>query len=296
METQTVLLITGIAGIIIVLLFTISMGIGNGALSLPYTQKCDTSFDIIPPSHRSVNKKTSYSLSQLLPAGSCPIGYIHYADSNGNSLCCGSSKIDVFNHTCTAPGRDGICSMAPGIEDTRVISGDVFHYPLCQKIAHQQQQERSGNFCPKNYPNHVTIPGTNNLYKCCAGAVTVGATDCNNGISCSGLVGNQNMFNTPKSCERELLNEKLMCPPGTHMIKDMPGNTSKTSGLSLPVCIGVKGNCMPKKSLDELRKLGFFIDIDPNKNIMNCDVYSKVYNERLWTQSQAQMTHSVDLS
>ena len=295
MQAQTVLLITGIAGIIIVLMFAISMGIANGSLSMPYSQKCDSS-DVIPPSHRSVKKKASYTLSSLLPVGACPSGYLHYTDSLGHSLCCGSSKIDVFNHTCTAPGREGVCSMTPGIEDTRNISGDIFHYPLCQKIAHQQQEERSGRFCPKVYPNHVSIPGTNGQYKCCGGSITVGATDCNNGVSCSGLIGSQNMFNTPKSCETVLLNEKLMCPPGTHMIKDMPGTTPKTSGLAMPVCIGVKGNCMPRKSIDELRKLGYFLDIDPDKNIMNCDVYSKVYNERLWSTSQAQMKHSADLA
>ena len=80
------------------------------------------------------------------------------------------------------------------------------------------------------------------------------------------------------------------------MVPNMPGNTTKTKGLSLPVCVGVKGNCIPKKALDELRNLGYFQDIDPNKNIMNCDVYSKIYISREWSQNQAEIKHSKDLS
>ena len=297
MQNQTILLITGIVGIIIVLMFAISMGIGNNTLSMPFKQEYASDTNVItPPRLKSVNKKASYSLSNVLTVGPCPVGYVHYADSVGNSLCCGSSKIDVFNHTCSALGPDGVCSMTPGIEDTRNISGDVVHYPVCQKISHQQQQESNGHYCPRKFPNHATIPGTSGQYKCCAGSINAGATDCVSGASCSGLVGGQNMFNTPKSCETVRLFEKLMCPPGTYMIPDMPGSTPKTSGLMMPVCVGVKGNCMPRRSLDELRKLGYFQDIDVEKNIMNCDVYSKVYNERLWSQSQAEMKHSADLA
>lgn len=294
MQTQTVLLIVGLSGIVIVLMFSISMGIGNGTLTAPYTKECSNdSVNSLPPKHKSVNKKASYTLSLLLPVGTCPEGYTNFNDSNGNTLCCGSSKIDVFNHTCSAGGREGVCSMSPGIEDTRNISGDVQHYPLCQKIAHQQQEERNGKFCPKKFPNHVSIGGT---YKCCSGSLTAGATDCLNGSSCSGLAGSQNMFNSPESCETVRMFETLMCPPGTHMVPDMPGSSVKTKGLSIPVCVGVKGNCMPRKSLDSLRSLGYFQDIDVSKNIMNCDVYTKVYNERIWTTSQAEMKHSQDLA
>jgi hypothetical protein len=300
MQTDAILLITGLGGIIIVLLFAISMGISNSTLTMPYTKECSAdsnkNVNIIPPSHKSVNKKSSYTLSRLLSVGTCPDGYINFTDSNGNSLCCGSANIDVFNHTCAAPGREGVCSMSPGIEDTRQISGDVEHYPLCQKIAYQQQEERSGKFCPKKYPNHIAIPGANGQYKCCAGLLKPGATDCLNSASCSSLVGSQNMFNTPTSCETVRMFEKLMCPPGTQMVPNMPGTSVKTKGLSIPVCVGVKGNCMPKKSLDALRDLGYFQDIDPSKNIMNCEVYNKVYNERLLNTSQVDMKYSEDLS
>lgn len=295
MQSETILLITGFAGIIIVLLFAIAMGIHNGTLSMPYKQDCDADAVNLPPRHRSNNAKGSYSLSTLLPAGTCPSGYTNYADVTGNTLCCGSSKIDIYNHTCQAPGTEGICSMSPGIEDTRNISGDIRHYPVCQKISYQQQQERSGNYCPMKYPSHVNIPGAPGQYKCCAGSLQAGATDCIGNSFCSGLVGSQNMFNTPKSCETERLFEKIMCPPGTHMIPDMPGTNERTKGLRLPVCVGVKGNCIPRRALDELRNLGFFQDINPDKNVMNCDVYSKIYNDRIWTQSQAEMKHSVDL-
>lgn len=294
MQAETILLITGIVGIIIVLLFAIAMGIGNGSLSLPYSQDCDAGQNR-PPSHKSVNKLSSYNLSSLLPAGACPTGYMHYADVMGNSLCCGTSKIDIYNHTCHALGPEGICSMSPGIEDTRNISSDVRHYPLCQKIAYQQQQERSGIYCPQKYPNHLNIPGAAGQYKCCGSTLPAGATDCLNNSFCSGLVGSQNIFNTPKSCESVRLFEKIMCPAGTHMVPNMPGNSTKTKGLSLPVCVGVKGNCIPSKALDELRNLGYFQDIDPTKNIMNCDVYSKIYISREWSQNQAELKQSKDL-
>jgi len=277
-------------------MFSISMGIGNGTLTAPYSNKCDNKDADIPPRLKKVFKKSSYTLSRLLPAGTCPVGYTNFNDSNGNALCCGSSQIDVFNHTCSAGGREGICSMSPGIEDTRNISGDVQHYPLCQKIAYQQQEERNGNYCPKKFPNHVALAGTNGQYKCCAGSLTAGATDCISGSSCSSLVGSQNMFNSPQSCETVRMFETLMCPPGTNMVPDMPGSSVKTKGLSIPVCVGVKGNCMPRKSLDALRSLGYFQDIDITKNIMNCDIYTKVYNERIWTTSQAEMIHSKDLA
>jgi hypothetical protein len=304
MELQSILLIAGACGIALVLMFAISMGISNNTIGMPKigTNKDVDENDNCPSSPTAIRipkyKKHSsptYTISNLLSAGICPTGYTHFADGNGNSLCCGSPNIDIFNHTCPATGPDGVCSMTPGIEDSRQVSGDVRHYPVCQEIIHQQEKANSGQLCPRIYPNHVNIPSANGLYKCCRGSANSSKTDCEGGASCTGLVGGQNMFNTPKSCETERLLEKLSCPPGTNMVEKLQGTSLRTKGLSIPVCVGVKGNCIDKKALDELRLLGYFQDIDPNKNIMNCDVYQKVYNERIWTQAQAQMKHSKDL-
>jgi hypothetical protein len=298
MQSETILLIVGLLGIIIVFLFAIAMGISNGTITMPYARDdtCASDDNINLLRFKGGNKTPTYALSNMLPAGACPSGYTNFTDPAGNTLCCGSSNIDIYNHTCFAPGPEGICSMSPGIEDTRNISGDVRHYPLCQKISFQQQQARSGNYCPRKYQHHVNIPGSNGVYKCCAASLLPGATDCISNASCTGLIGQQNVFNTPNSCEAVLLQEKLICPPGTHMVNDMPGNTKTTKGLSLPICVGVKGNCIPKLALDSLRKIGLFQDINPDKNIMNCDVYSKIYVDRVWTKSQAEKKQSVDLA
>jgi len=298
MQPETSLLIIGFLGIIIVFLFAISMGISNGTITMPYARddNCETSPNGNIPRYKEGNKTATYAISSILPSGVCPTGYTNFTDAMGNSLCCGSSTIDIYNHTCFAPGPEGVCSMSPGIEDTRNISSEARHYPLCQKIAFQQQQARSGNFCPRKYQNHVNIPGSKGVYKCCAASLLPGATDCISNASCTGLIGQQNVFNTPNSCEALLLQEKLICPPGTHMVKDMPGNTSKTKGLSLPVCVGVKGNCIPRPALNSLRSLGLFQDINIDKNIVNCDVYSKIYVDRLWTQAQAEMKSPADLA
>ncbi len=279
-------------------MYSISMGINNNTIAMPKfvseKDKCPGPADnvIRIPKYKSNERSPNYHLSSLPSVGTCPNGYTFFTDTEGNSLCCGTSKIDALSHSCPATGPDGTCAMAPGIEDTRNVSGDIRHYPLCQKIAIQQQQERSGKLCPRIYPNHVTTAGS---YKCCRGSVNQSKTDCVGSNLCSGLRPGQNMFNTPNSCETERLYEKLTCPPGTNMVKTLKGTSSKTKDLSIPVCVGVKGNCIDKPALDALRTLGLFQDINPEKNIMNCNVYNKVFNERLWSQSQAELKQSKDL-
>jgi hypothetical protein len=304
MELQQILLIAGACGIALILMFAISMGISNDTLGMPKIKKVGKDTDesdncpgpdvIKIPKYKKQHSPT-YHLSNLLSAGNCPNGYTHFADGHGNSLCCGSPNIDVFNHTCPATGPEGVCSMSPGIDDARGVSGDVIHYPVCQEIIHQQQKALSGELCPRKFPTHVKVPNANGLYKCCKGSANSSKTDCSGGPSCTGLYGSQNMFNTPQSCETDRLLEKVTCPPGTNLVEKLKGTSPRTRDLSIPVCVGVKGNCLDKDVLDELRLLGYFQDIDPNKNIMNCDVYQKVYNERIWTQTQAEMKHSKDL-
>lgn len=296
MELQTMLLIIGACGVLIVLLYSIAMGINNNTLSFPKlgtnNDKCPGPNVIQIPKRIKEQGSPNYNLSKLPPVGTCPYGYTFFTDSEGNSLCCGTNKIDTFTHSCSATGPDGVCAMAAGIEDTRNISGDIRHYPLCQEIATQQQQERSGKLCPRIYPNHVTSAGG---YKCCSGNPNASKTDCLGTSLCTGLGLGQNMFNTPNSCETERLYEKLSCPPGTNLVKNLKGTSVKTKDLSIPVCVGVQGNCIDRPALDALRAIGLFQDINPDKNIMNCNVYNKVYNERLWSQSQAEMKHSSDL-
>lgn len=299
MELQTILIIVGAVGVIIVSMYSISMGISNNTITMPKLQggdSCSSNPGAIKiPKFKSRGGNAAYNLSTLPSAGNCPIGYTHFADGYGNALCCASRNIDIFSHVCGATGAEGVCAMAPGIVDTRNLSGDVQHYPVCQEIARQQQESRSGQLCPRFFPNYVNIPGTKGLHKCCRNSINASKTDCENGTSCMGLSSGQNMFNTPESCETKLLLEKLTCPIGTNMVETLKGTSARTKDLSMPVCVGVKGNCLDSKVLTALRQLGYFQDIDPAKNIMNCDVYNKVYNERLWTQGQAEMKYSSDL-
>jgi hypothetical protein len=52
---------------------------------------------------------------------------------------------------------------------------------------------------------------------------------------------------------------------------------------------------MPRGVLNKLRMAGYFTDIDFDKNIINCDVFNKVYNDRLLDISQVDLTKSADL-
>ena len=295
-----ILLGIGLVGILIVLMFATSMGVSNGALKAVQVNtgvdQCDQGNRITKPIPRNqVVKKASYHLSHILPVGQCPTGYTVFNDVMGNTLCCASSRIDPYSHSCPANGVDGICAMSPGIEDTRNVSGDVRHYPLCQDIAKQQQAERSGRLCPRRYPTYIalSVPG---LHKCCAGPASPGGTDCMSTKSCLSLGEGQNVFNTPTSCEKALMLEKIQCPPGTNLVPDMKGTGSRSKDASLPICVGVTGNCFDKTVLQKLRDLGFLLDINIEKNILNCDVYNKVYNDRVMTESQAETIAPSDLS
>lgn len=300
MELQTIVLIIGGIGVTLVLMYSISMGVANKTLAMPTNQEdkenqcaSNPGSVIKIPKFKALGGKPSYNLSTLLPVGSCPVGYTHFADAEGNTLCCGSNNIDIFSHVCAASGSEGICSMVPGIEDYR--SPERKFYPVCQEIARQQEQARSGKLCPRSYPKHVFTSGVNGPYKCCKGQLNAAKTDCVSGPSCAGLTKGETMFTNPDSCETKRLLEKVTCPVSTNLVERLKGTSLKTKTLSMPVCVGVKGNCMDISVLKELRTLGLFQDIDPEKNIMNCDVYNKVYNERIWSQSQAEMKHSADL-
>lgn len=354
MELWQICLICGAIGLLIVLLISLSTGIGNGNLTpaLKFDDKCDKSKKVeLPPRHASVKDKSSYKLSTFRPPGSCPVGYTFFTDLDGNSLCCGSPNINIYERTCSARGKEGVCSLVPGIVDTRDDSYSSKTYPMCYEIAESHQLRESGSFCPAKYKYHVTL-GTSNTewrpfdiqqqndvaanpifkngtkdqrisaltkicekingtwephgpqdgcivkksnYKCCSSHVNPGATDCNSGSKfCTGLQQGQTIFNTPYSCENAVILESIECPDNTHLIPDfkMP---KIGSGSVAPICIGAKGNCIPRKIIEEGQKIGLFTDIDINTNIMNCDVYDKYYNERSLGDSQLQTKVSKDL-
>jgi len=296
MVPTTVIIICGLIGIIVVLGFAIASGAGNGTLDKIMNKRgsCPTTDGGIakPVPHSAVSAKSSYKLSTLLVAGACPVGYTSYTDLNGAALCCASSNIDIYSRTCAATGSESICAMSPGIPDTR-DPDNAPHYPECKRIAKQQTEMLSGKLCPMAFPNYATMSGSG--YKCCAGPLAAGGTDCLSGVSCTGLTSGQNPFNTPSSCEKALLLERVQCPTGTHMVPDMKGSTSRTSSLSIPLCVGVHGNCLAKGVLDSLRSVGYLTDINPDNNIINCDVYKKVYNDRLLDLNQVETKRSTDL-
>lgn len=285
-------IIVGLVGIIIVLGFSIATGAGSGNFQ-PIVIKSNTCPGEAPRPTRfkEVYKKSSYKLSLQPPAGPCPNGYTSYTDWNGMALCCASPNIDVYSRTCSASGAESVCAMSPGIPDDRSPGGND-QYPVCQAIARQQLQAASGKLCPRAFPNYAS---SGNGYKCCSGPLSAGGTDCAGGRACSGLVSGQHMFNAPSSCEAEREIEKVKCPIGTNLIRDMRGSSARTRDLTIPVCIGVQGNCISRNILGKLRDAGYFTDIDLDKNLINCDVYNKIYNERLWIESQAETKKSEDL-
>jgi len=291
----------GFVGILIVMMFATSSGIGSGALkpiavapNAGGVDQCDANRVPKPVPRKEVVKKSSYALSHLLPVGACPTGYTQFNDIMGNSLCCGSDRIDVYSHSCPANGADGVCSMTPGIEDTRNQSGDVRHYPLCQDIAKQQQAALSGKLCPRRYPNYAT--SQNGQHKCCAGPLSPSGLDCMSRESCTSLAGGFNIFTMPSSCEKELLLETLQCPPGTNLNPNMKGTSTRTKDFTMPICAGVTGNCFPRSVLQKLKDLGLLLDINIDTNLLNCDVYKKVYVDRLMSESQAESIVPADLS
>jgi hypothetical protein len=79
------------------------------------------------------------------------------------------------------------------------------------------------------------------------------------------------------------------------MVSDMKGSGKRTQDLMIPLCVGGKGNCLARTVLTKLRAAGYFTDIDIDKNILNCDVYHKVYNDRLLSANQVEQTKSADL-
>lgn len=289
----------GAVGLLLVLIFSISSGVGNKTLPPSFAKtgvdQCDRTPVPKPVRRNEVVKKSSYILSSIPPVGACPTGYTNFNDVTGNYLCCASTNIDPYSHTCSAKGVDGVCSMTPGIEDTRNVSGDIKHYPLCQEIGAQQQAEISGRLCPRRYANYVALPG-GLQHKCCAGPLSPSGTDCMSNQSCMSLAAGQTVFSEPTSCEKELLLEKIQCPPGTNLVPSMKGTTSKTKELSLPICVGVTGNCFAPAVLAKLRSAGFLLDIDIEKNVLNCDVYNKVYVQRIMNESQVETTQAADLS
>jgi hypothetical protein len=293
-------------------------------------------------------------MSNLYPPGTCPVGYTFYTDLDGNSLCCGSPNINIFDRSCSAKGKEGVCAFVPGIVDTRDNSNGSKTYPMCHEISAENQLRESGSLCPARYKYHVTSgnstkevslidlaggmdnyqklysEGANKFrnlspllahmcskfnavvaseggvgkhpmcrvnapaYKCCSSHVNPGAVDCNSGSKfCTGLTQGQNIFNTPASCENMILLDSIECPDNTNMIASF--NLPKVANSSAPICVGAKGNCMPRKVIETAQKAGLFKDIDINTNIMNCEVYDMYHNVRSLSNSQVETKISKDL-
>jgi len=132
-NNSTSMLIVGLFGIILVLLFAMASGYGRGHQTIIVNQKCDNNNKA--DDWMLAGKKVGNCVSsKLVPAGVCPTGYTNFTDGEGNTLCCGSSNVEPYSHKCPALGPKGICAMAPGIEDTRPGVSKKTYYPLCQTM------------------------------------------------------------------------------------------------------------------------------------------------------------------
>jgi len=357
MENWQVCLICGAIGLLIVVLFSLSTGMGNGNLTPTVNfnkDSCDKKVELPARNPRKSTDKSSYILSNLKPAGSCPVGYTFFTDLEGNALCCATTKINMYERSCSARGKEGVCSFVPGIVDTREDKYSSKTYPLCSAIAEEHQLKAAGSYCPAKHKYHVTtgggytiasindlaggpenvqklwssFTGVTNLaaeanklmcskfkgtvekeggggipltcrinkpsYKCCSSYTNPGSTDCNSGSKfCEALVQGQNVFNSPASCENLVILESLECPDNTSLIPDF--KMTKVPGSVMPICIGAKGNCLPRKVLEEGRKSGLFKDINIDTNIINCEVYDKYHNVRSLSNNQVELKVSKDV-
>ena len=126
---STSMLIVGLVGIILVLLFAMASGVGRAQAPVVISKECTPE-----PMPRLSKASLKCPPSGIAPTGKCPPNYTNYADNNGDTLCCASSNIDIYSHKCPASGPNGICSMAPGLEDPRSPTYHKKMYPLCQTL------------------------------------------------------------------------------------------------------------------------------------------------------------------
>jgi hypothetical protein len=271
---STSMLIVGLVGIIGVLLFAMASGYGRSQQTIIVNQKCDTKPDngLDWIYNNAKKNKAGCPVSSLKPPGVCPKGYYNYTDGEGNTLCCGSKNIDPYAHTCPALGSAGVCSMAPGTEDTRV-TGIKSYYPLCQDITKKQELELSRKTCPPKYPYFLQMPDSDKDFKCCGSKPASGATSCPSDASCDSLKTGEDVFTTPNSCEALKFHSELKC--GDRPIFKVGGwifNAYNPDNMDkfIPYCND--HNALPRGVIEKFKSLGFASNIkDPNKSYILYD-------------------------
>lgn len=274
------LLTMGLIGIIVVLLFSMATGVGRSDPPIVIKQDCKpkrmpTMRDLLSSSGSS----SECTISKYEPAGICPNGYTNFTDGDGNTLCCASSNIDPYSHKCPAAGPNGICAMAPGLEDSRSPDGKT--YPLCQNVRYEQSKKRGSDKCPSKFPNYLQLGGSS--YSCCGTPVTVDATKCpDKNNSCSSLVVGKTIFTSPDSCETlKFLSTLAACPSGTNLNPKHYLSDSKTvRTLNVPACSGSSNICYPRAVIEKCILMGGCSKINIDKSLANCDVYDKLFNKR----------------
>lgn len=273
--SSTSMLTVGLVGIILVLLFALASGVGNSSRPVIIKEDCKSN-------KIGIKQKTppkNCPLSDLDVAGMCPMNYTNYTDGDGNTLCCASSNIDPYSHTCPAQGPNGVCSMAPGLEDRRSPSDEPAFYPLCQSIRNEQVLTKGASSCPRKYPHYLQLVGK---FICCGTLPSPTATDCPDpAASCHALWGEQNVLNSPDSCEARKLQDSIICPTGTSLNPKMQITDPKTKKvLYVPSCQGVTNTCYPRRILNKCVENGGCSKLDIDNSISNCEIYTKIFNER----------------
>jgi hypothetical protein len=270
------MLVVGLVGIILVLLFALASGVGRSQRPVIIKEDCK------PKRLPKLTPKGNCPLSGLDPAGMCPNGFTNFTDGEGNTLCCASSNIDPYSHKCPASGPNGICSMAPGLEDRRSPTGDKVHYPMCQNVRREQTVSRGAAVCPSKYPHYLQMQNSAQSYKCCATSPGSSATQCPNpAASCSNLFGAQTVFTSPDSCEALKLQSTLKCPSGTSFNPKMQITDPKSKRvIFVPACQGITNTCYPRKVLNKCTEMGGCSGMNMEKTLSNCDVYNSLFNDR----------------
>lgn len=272
------LLTMGLFGIIVVLLFSMATGVGRSDPAIVIKQDCKPKRMSTMRDYLSSSGGSECIISKYSPAGVCPTGYTNFADGDGNTLCCASSNIDPYSHKCPASGPNGICAMAPGLEDIRSPDGRT--YPLCQNVRYEQTKKSGSDKCPTKFPNYLQL---GSRYSCCATPITVDATKCpDKKNSCTSLAPSQTIFSSPDSCETLKFIATLdACPLGTNLNPKHYLSDSKTPRtMNVPACSSSSNICYPRAVIEKCILMGGCSKINIDKTLVNCDVYDNLFNKR----------------
>ena len=227
----------------------------------------------------------------------CPKDYKFFNDEKGESLCC-AGKVDPYKHVCESKESDDLCAFVPGIDDPRDITKKA-KLPLCSDVSKRQQERMELEFCPKSLPNHAR------LGKCCAGASDPVTGDCfpsdlndlnryclttaprreqDRGVDLRRVRADNEYYDDKngkwayieRSCANVRRSEEAQCP-SRDFFKTSMDFFRDGKNKQIPYCMNGPRGCVPKSSFKLFLTSPEAAGVkNPDRSILNCDVYKKV--------------------